>query len=143
MIGQSTAKTDSVRNVGGRFTAYMKKKNQKQLKDMAKELEKYKDSVFFLNKLGGLVKVKINSLDDYNHGLNGCELHHFIPYSSYVNNIEWYEARGIKQKLILVSKVLHEHIHNQGIRQLTDTEFEKKYKISRWKLLFNRKYSNY
>ena len=83
MTGQSTAKTDSVRNVGGRFTACMKKKNQKQLKDMAKELEKYKNSVFFLNKLGGLVKVRINSLDDYNHGLNGCELHHYIPYSSF------------------------------------------------------------
>lgn len=110
---------------------------------MAKELEKYEDSVYFLNKLGGLVKVRLESLNDYNHGLNGCELHHYIPYSSYENNIEWYEERGIKQKLILVSKILHEHIHNQGVRQLSDIEFEKRYKISRWKLLFNRKYSNY
>lgn len=115
----------------------------KNPKNMSKELEKYKDSVFFLNKLGGLVKVKIESLNDYNHGLNGCELHHYIPYRSYENNTDWYEKRGIAQKLILVSKVLHEHIHNQGIRRLTDTEFEQKYKISRWELLFNRKFSSY
>lgn len=108
---------------------------------MAKELEKYRDSVYILTKLGELKKVYINSLEDYNH--SACELHHFIPYSAYAGNENWYKERGIKQKLILVSKVLHEHIHNQGIRQLTDIEFEKRYKISRWKLLFNRKYSNY
>ena len=107
-------------------------------KDMAAELKKFKDSVFLLNKLGGLIKIRLDSLNDYDH--NQYELHHFIQYSLYSQNEEWFIERGIKQKLILVSKICHEHIENRGIKTLTDAEFEGKYKISRWKLLYNRKH---
>ena len=110
-------------------------------KDMRKELELYKDSVFFVNKLGGLSKIYIDSLADYNH--SEYELHHFIQFQAYKQNPEWYEQRGIKQKLILVSKTLHEQIENRAIRNLTDAEFERKYKISRWKLIFNKRHSEY
>ena len=112
--------------------------SHKPPKDMAAELEKFKDSVFLLNKLGGLIKIRLNSLNDYNH--SEVELHHFIQYSLYTGNEEWFEKKGINQKLILVSKICHEHIENRGIKTLTDAEFERKYKISRWKLLFNRKH---
>ena len=105
---------------------------------MVRELEKYKsDSVYLLNKLGGLIRIYINSLDDYDH--SQFQLHHFIPYSSYAGNEKWYEERGIKQKLILMSIKCHEHVHDNGIVKLSDTQFEKKYKIARNKLLFNRK----
>lgn len=105
-------------------------------KDMAKEIEKYKDSIYLLNPAGKLIKIQINSLSDYNH--SKCELHHFIQYHAYIQNPQWYEDRGIKQKLILVSKICHEHIEDRGIKILSDKEFEQKYKISRWKLIFNK-----
>lgn len=115
--------------------------NKKSPKDMKKELEKFKDSVFLLNKLGKLVKIYLNSLSDYDH--NQFELHHFIQYQAYIQNPKWYEERGIKQKLILVSKICHEHIENRGIRNLSDDEFERKYKIARRELLFSKKHSIY
>ena len=105
-------------------------------KDMKKEIELYKDEIYLLNTSGKLIKIDISSLDDYNHA--ECELHHFIPYGSYSKNSEWYKDRGIKQKLILVSKVCHEHIEDRGIKVLTDEEFYKRYKIERSKLLFRR-----
>lgn len=105
-------------------------------KDMAKELEKYKDSVYCLTKSGKLQKIWLNSLSDYNH--SECELHHYIQYNAYIQNPKWYEDRGIKQKLILVSKICHEHIEDRGIKVLSDEEFYKQYKIDRGKLLFRR-----
>lgn len=108
---------------------------------MAKELERYRDEVYILTKLGELKKVYVNSLEDYNHST--CELHHFIPYSAYIGNENWYKERGIKQKLIVVSKRLHEDIENRGIKTLTDEEFKQRYKISRWELIFNKKHSKY
>ena len=38
---------------------------------------------------------------------------------------------------------LHEQLHFQAIKNLTDEEFKTKYKISRYELIFNKKYSNY
>lgn len=117
----------------------MKKKLPK--KDMKKELEKYKMDVLLLTQEGELKPIKLDSLDDYNHFTT--ELHHYIPYHYYIRNSKWFEDRGITQKLFLVSKVCHEHIHNQGIEILSDEAFEKRYNISRWKLIFNRHHSEY
>ena len=108
-----------------------------QPKDMKKEIERYKDEIYLLNTSGKLIKININSLEQYNH--SRCELHHFIQYQAYVQNPEWYEERGIKQKLILVSKICHEHIENRGIKVLTDDEFFNRYKIRRSELLFSKK----
>ena len=108
-----------------------------QPKDMKKEIELYKDEIYLLNTSGKLIKININSLEQYNH--SRCELHHFIQYQAYVQNSEWYEERGIKQKLILVSKICHEHIENRGIKVLTDEEFFNRYKIRRSELLFSKK----
>lgn len=113
--------------------------NSREPKNMAKEIERY--DIYLLNKNGKLIKTYISSLNDYNH--NMYELHHYIPYQAYVQNPEWYQERGIKQKLILVSKICHEHIEDRGIKVLTDEEFYKKYKISKWDLRFNKRYSKY
>lgn len=110
-------------------------------KDMAKELKKYADSVYCLRKTGELTKIRLQSLNDYDH--NKYELHHFIQYQAYVKNPKWYKERGVEQKLILMSKTCHEQVENRAIKNLTDAEFEKHYKISRWKLLFNRRFSEY
>ena len=109
-------------------------------KNMKKELEKYKNRVYKLVN-GELKLIYLASLDDYDHSV--YELHHFIQYQAYERNPEWYKERGIEQKLILVTKICHEHIENRGIKILTDEEFERLYKISRWKLIFNRRYSEY
>lgn len=110
-------------------------------KDMAEELKKWNDSVYKLTKTGKLIKIRLASLEDYDH--SQYELHHYIQYQAYVKNPGWYEERGIKQKLILMSKTCHEQVELRAIKNLTDEEFEKEYKISRWKLIFNRKHSEY
>lgn len=110
---------------------------KKPIKNMKAELEKYKDSVYLLNTSGKLIKIFLAGLEDYNHNL--YELHHFIQYQAYIQDPDWYEKRGIKQKLILVSKICHEHIENRGIKVLSDEEFFKKYKINRSEVLFNKK----
>lgn len=111
--------------------------SKKPPKDMQKEIERFNDSIYLLNKSGGLVKIYLTTLNQYNH--SNCELHHYIPYSDYVQRPKWYEDRGIKQKLILVSKVCHEHIEHRGIEVLTDEEFYRKYHIRRSELLFKRR----
>lgn len=114
---------------------------KKKPKNMKEELNLYKDEVYFLNKSGKLIKISIETLEDYNH--LKYSLHHYIPYSVYIKNENWFKERGIEQKLILVSIQLHEHMHNLGNKLLSDAEFENRYKISRWELIFNRKYSKY
>lgn len=109
-------------------------------KDMAKELKKWSDSIYALRKNGELTKIRLQSLHDYTHNF---QLHHYIEYQAYVKNPKWYKERGIEQKLILMSTTCHEQVHNQAIKNLTDEQFEEKYKISRWELLFNRRHSEY
>ncbi len=89
--------------------------------------------------MGQLVPVSwIKSTDDYDH--SRFNLHHYIEYEAYTGNEEWYEMRGIKQKLILISIPIHEQLHFIAIKNLTDEQFKQKYKISRWKLIYNRKH---
>lgn len=83
----------------------------------------------------------IKSTADYNHYSHN--LHHYIPRQQYEKNKQWYEERGIKQKLLLIPISMHEQIHNQGIHILSDDDFEVFYKISRWDLIFNKRHSNY
>jgi hypothetical protein len=137
MTGGKRVRIDLTNIAGGKCIQYMSKKQPKIMKD---ELERYKNSTYLLNRSGKLVKIYLDSLSDYDH--NQYELHHFISYQAYIKNPKWYEERGIKQKLILVSKICHEHIENRGIRILTDEEFKDRYKISRWELSFNTRYSS-
>lgn len=113
----------------------------KPQKDMAKELEKYKDRVFCLTNTGKLQKIWLNSLNDYNH--SKMHLHHYIEYNAYAGNENWYIERGIEQKLFLISIPLHEQIHGTAIKNLSDEDFYSRYKINRYRLIFNKKYSKY
>lgn len=108
--------------------------------DMNKDIQQYE--IFILNRSGKLVKTnRIKSTNDYNHYL--FNLHHFIEKQHYESNKQWYEDRGIKQFLILLPVFVHEQLHGIAIKNLTDEEFKARYKISKWALLFNRKYSSY
>lgn len=121
-----------------RIVDSMEKPKKKKPKVMNDEIKKY--PIYMLNTSGQLIQVNnIKSTNDYNH--NQFALHHYIPYQSYIKNQKWYEENGINQKLILMSHICHEHIHNIGIKTLSDEEFESKYKISKWKLIYNTKHS--
>lgn len=98
--------------------------------------------IFALTRRGTLTKLNfIKSTNDYNHYV--YNLHHFIEKQHYVKNKKWYDERGIKQFLILLPIPIHEQLHGIAIKNLTDEEFKARYKISRWALLFNKKYSEY
>lgn len=105
---------------------------------MQNEIKKYPT---YILKSGKLEYCDITSTAHYNHYF--YQLHHYIKKQDYDRNKQWFEERGIKQKLILLSVPCHEQVHQQAIKNLTDEEFEDKYGISRWKLLFNRKHSEY
>lgn len=105
---------------------------------MNQDIKKY--PVYML-EYGKLRMIDIESVNDYNHYF--YQLHHYIKQQEYKSNKKWFDDREIKQKLILLSVPCHEQVHQQAIKNLTDEEFEDKYGISRWDLLFNRKHSEY
>lgn len=78
----------------------------------------------------------IQSIYDYNH--YKFDLHHFIKAQSYKRNREWYETNGIQEILILLPKIIHEHLESP-IYGLDEELFFKKYHIRKDKLLFNKK----
>ena len=106
---------------------------------MDEDIERF--PVFILNNGRLFLTTRIKSVADYNHSF--YHLHHYIQKQHYDKNEQWYKERGIKQKLILIPISLHEQVHSQAIRTLSDEEFKQKYRISKWDLIFNRKYSNY
>lgn len=107
---------------------------------MNEDIAKY--GVWGLTHTGELVRVPVFSTDDYNHYTH--HLHHFIKQQDYKRNREWFEQRGIKQKLIILPIWLHLVIHDSpGGIHYTDEQFKENYKISRWELVFNRRYSKY
>lgn len=83
----------------------------------------------------GLVPIEILSTNDYNHYTH--QLHHYIKQQEWKRNKEWFEERGIEQKLILLPEWVHNEVHGM---KYSDEEFKEKFKISRWDLLFNRRY---
>lgn len=109
------------------------------LKNMNEEIRKYPIYILKKGKLEPYHYIK--STNDYNH--YEYNLHHFIEFKHYSKNEQWFKDRGIEQKLILLPISIHEQVHHQAIKNLSDSEFEKAYKISRWKLVFNKKYSVY
>lgn len=101
---------------------------------MNKDIKLYPIYIF---KDGLLLPTKqITSTKDYNHYTHN--LHHYIKKAVYDKNKEWFEERGIKQKLILVEIPLHEQLHYQAIHNLSDEEFKNKYKISRDILIYRK-----
>ncbi|MBR4122998.1 MAG: hypothetical protein IKY45_03830 [Clostridia bacterium] len=105
---------------------------------MNDDIKKY--PVYALSQQG-LIPIEIMSINDYNHQTH--QLHHYIKQQSYKRDKKWFDDRNIEQKLILLPCYVHEQVHNTAIRNLTDSEFEEKFNISRWDLLFNRRYSKY
>lgn len=97
--------------------------------------------VYSLTHRGELMLSGVTSTDDYNHLTH--HIHHYIRQGAYAGNKDWYDNHGIKQKLILLPVWVHEQVHNTAIKNLTDEEFVQRFKISRWDLVFNKRYSKY
>lgn len=97
--------------------------------------------VYGLTHRGELVRVPIFSTDDYNHYTH--HLHHYIKQQDFKKNKTWFNERGIKQKLILLPVWVHEQVHYSAVKSMTNKEFKEKFKISRYDLVFNRRYSKY
>ena len=108
-------------------------------KIMNREIQLY--DVYILNTRGQLKLANsiIKSTNDYSH--LHCDLHHYIQYELYERNKQWFIDRGIKQKLILLKKYTHALVENRNSgKSMSDEDFYKKYKISRWDLLFRYKH---
>lgn len=87
---------------------------------------------------GKLIPLSLENLNQYNHYTHN--LHHYIKKGDYARNKAWYQERGIKQKLILLPIYLHLAVHSSPASpNISDEQFEEKFKISKWNLLFNRK----
>lgn len=104
---------------------------------MNKEIEKYP---IYIVQNGKIDKCSfVTSTKDYNHF--EYHIHHYIK--DYEKNKNWYVLHGIKQKLFLLPIPMHEQVHNRAIKNMDDDQFKNHYGVSRWELLFNRKYSEY
>ena len=112
-----------------------------QYPTMNDDIKKY--GVLGLTHEGELVPIPVYSTADYNHFTH--QIHHYIKQQNYwrKKQIEWFEERGIKQKLILLPVWVHCQVHNTATRNMTDEEFLERFKISRWELIFNRRHSKY
>lgn len=103
--------------------------------------EDIKNFPIFILRCGKLVRYHfIKSTDDYNH--YNCNLHHFIPKQSYNKDPQKYKDLGIEQKLILLPIPIHEQLHDQGIKPLSDKEFRNIYKIERSELIYGKGVNN-
>jgi len=81
---------------------------------------------------------EITCKEDYEHGIFGLTIHHFIKDTHYKKNQYWYEENGIDQKLILMDWAMHEHLESP-VYGLTPEKFYEVYGIEKDKLLFNKK----
>ncbi len=116
-----------------------KEKKEKSLKvALAKEIFMY--PVYLLTARGRLVEIPLCSLNEYNH--NRMHLHHYLPRSGSYYKVEgrqWYIDNDIKQKLILLPIPIHEQVHQQAVKNLSDDMFLFNYGLKRSDLLFTRK----
>lgn len=97
--------------------------------------------VYVVYPSGRIVKIdEIQSVKDYDH--YNYQIHHYIKSTKYHQDKNWYKERNIEQKLFLIPTIMHQHLENP-IYQLSDEDFLKKYKVSRQKLLFSKKWSKY
>lgn len=104
---------------------------------MNDDIKKY--GVLGLTHNGELVPIPVYSTADYDHLTH--QIHHYIKQQNYSTESQkkWFADRGIEQKLILLPIWVHLIVHNSPSgRNLSDKEFEKRFNISRHKLLFNR-----
>ena len=78
----------------------------------------------------------VQSIHDYNHYV--FDLHHYIKAQDYKRNRDWYEANGLMEKLILLPKIIHQHLEYPDY-MMDDIDFFAKYHIRKDLLLFDKR----
>lgn len=102
---------------------------------MNEEIKKF--PIYLLNSSGELVRIySIKSTEDYNHFY--FHLHHYIQKQDYYRNQDWYIKNGIEQKLILLRIPIHEQLHYNAVKNLSEQEFTDKYGIERCQLVYKK-----
>lgn len=115
-------------------------------KVMNDEISKYQGRIYYLDirydRYRNLIKPHISEANwiyntkCYDHF--SFELHHVIKFTQYERNKAWFEQQGLKMCLILIPKIMHQHLENPEYK-LSDEKFYKKYLIERYELLFSKK----
>jgi hypothetical protein len=113
------------------------------VKIMNDEIKKYQGRIYYLDIqkdiYGNYLKPQIEKAtwiydtSCYNH--YSFELHHIIKFTPYERNKEWFKEHGLENCLILIPKVLHQHLENPEYK-LSNEQFYNKYLINRYELLF-------
>ena len=105
-------------------------------KDMAKEIKKYQGRIYYYEPSTHeiLPAEWIHSLNDYNH--YECELHHVVPYHDWEKNTKNVRQIVKENALILISKVMHQHLENP-LHKLSKDLFEEIYGIHPDLILFD------
>ncbi len=112
-------------------------------KIMNEEIQKYQGRIYYLelnqdiygNQKTPAIKPAdwIENTKCYDHC--SFELHHVIKFTNFEKNKNWYIERGLNMCLILIPKIMHQHLENP-MYELTDEEFYNKYLIHKYELLF-------
>lgn len=110
-------------------------------KIMNEEIKKYQGYIYYLDMRSNGLKPSIEPAEwivdtsCYDHF--SFELHHVIKFTHYEQNKQWYQERGLNMCLILIPKVMHQHLENP-VYELSDDDFYKKYGIHKFELLFRK-----
>jgi len=81
----------------------------------------------------GILK-EIEPIDNWNN--YKVQIHHYIAQQKWKRNEAKYKAMGLEQKLFIIPIAMHEHLHNTGIKCLSDEQFYKQYGIRKDKLIY-------
>ena len=107
-------------------------------KIMNNEIKKYQGRIYYFDT--GVKKILpaewIFSTADYDHF--SFELHHVIKFSQYEREKQWFRSRGLEMCLVLIPKVMHQHLENP-VYGLPDHIFFEKYGVAKFDLLFDNK----
>lgn len=102
-------------------------------KIMNEEIKKYKGEIYAFTD-GKIIKLPfIDNTNDYNHST--FEMHHYVPFTDWELNTKNVRSK-VDQKLILIPKVMHQHLENP-IYRLSPEKFEQVYGIKPQLLLFD------
>lgn len=109
-------------------------------KIMNEEIKKYQGRIYYLDQSSINPKILpaewIVNTSCYDH--YSFELHHVIKFTHYEKNRTWCQERGLNMCLILIPKVMHQHLENP-IYELSDEVFFEKYRIHKHELVFIKK----
>jgi len=110
-------------------------------KIMNEEIKKYQGRIYYLDMRSNGLRPSIEPADwifdtsCYDHF--SFELHHVIKFTQFEKNKKWFTEQGLNMCLILIPKVLHQHLENP-VYELPEEVFYNKYGIHKYELLFDK-----